>query len=430
MDERTITWLVEENAMKTVWMLNHYAAEPGGVGGTRHFHLAEGLVKHGWESIIIASSIELNSGRQRLHPGEMKRLDDCNGVRFLWVRVPQYAGNGGGRMRNMLSYSARVLTPSFVRGLPRPDAVIGSSVHPFAAVAGALLAQRFRVPFIFEVRDLWPQTLIDLGRLRQGSFVAKAMAWIERWLYRRAAKIITLLPRAVDYIAPLGIDSGKIVWIPNGVDLSLFPVASPMVEDEGKPFTLMYFGAHGQANALETLVDAMALVRARAPERRILLRLIGDGPAKADLVSRAAGHRLDEESIVFEAPVPKRRIPELAVEADAFVLSVLDRPTLYRYGISMNKLFDYLAAARPIVIASAAVNNPVDDAACGLTVRPGDPGTLAEAIIAISELDIAERQSMGERGRKHVENNYSYTQLATRLSALLDDCVSTWRRRA
>ena len=409
--------------MKTVWMLNHYAAEPGGIGGTRHFHLAEGLLDHGWESIIIASSIELNSGRERLLPGEMKRLDDCKGVRFLWVRVPQYAGNGGGRMRNMLSYSARVLFPSFVRGLPRPDVVIGSSVHPFAAVSGALLARRFRVSFVFEVRDLWPQTLIDLGRLRQGSFVAKAMAWIERWLYRRADKIVTLLPRAVDYIAPLGIDAGKVVWIPNGVDLSLFPAVSPPAGDEGKPFVLMYFGAHGQANALETLVDAMALVRARVPERRIQLRLIGDGPSKAGLISRAAGLGLDTTSIVFEAPVPKNRIPGLAAQADAFVLSVLDRPTLYRYGISMNKLFDYLAAARPIIIASAAANNPVDDAGCGLTVQPGDADALAKAIIAVSGLPGEERQAMGARGRRHVEDNYSYTKLASRLAEVLDGCV-------
>lgn len=415
--------------MKTVWMLNHYAAEPGGIGGTRHFHLAEGLLNHGWECVIIASSIELNSERERLLPGEIKRLDDCNGVRFLWVRVPQYAGNGSGRMRNMLSYSARVLLPSFLRGLPRPNVVIGSSVHPFAAVSGALLARRFCVPFIFEVRDLWPQTLIDLGRLRQGSFVAKAMAWIERWLYRRADKIITLLPQAVEYIVPLGIDSGKVVWIPNGVDLSLFPETSAAEDGQSKVFTLMYFGAHGQANALETLVDAMALVRARALGKRILLRLIGDGPLKAGLVARAAGLGLDSTNIVFEAPVTKSRIPAIADEADAFVLSVLDRPALYRYGISMNKLFDYLAAARPVIIASAAANNPVDDAACGLTVRPGDPDALAEAIIAMSELPSVERQAMGARGRRHVEDNYSYTQLSARLAGVLDGCVATRSER-
>ena len=416
--------------MKTVWTLNHYAAEPGGVGGTRHFHLAEGLAQHGWESIIIASSIELNSGRQRLHPGEANRLEVCKGVRFQWIRTPEYAGNGGGRMRNMLSYSMRVLLPSFTRGLPTPDAVIGSSVHPFAAVSGALLSRRFNVPFVFEVRDLWPQTLIDLGRLKPKSLIAKAMGWIERWLYRRADRIVVLLPRAADYIVPLGIDSGKIVWIPNGVDLSLFPATPPKQEGMQGEFTLMYFGAHGQANALETLVDAMALVRERAPERSIRLRLIGDGLAKAELISRASRLGLDETIIVFEAPVPKHRIPALAAEADAFVLSVLDRPALYRYGISMNKLFDYLAAERPVIIASAAVNNPVEDAQCGLTVRPGDPDALAGAIITMAALPVAKRRAMGERGRRHVEDNYGYQRLAARLSAVLDDCMKSTEYKA
>lgn len=411
--------------MKQVWILNHYAAEPGGVGGTRHFHLAEGLPRYGWSASIIASSVELNSGRQRLSPEEMRRLDDCGGVKFLWVRVPEYTGNGGGRMLNMLAYSLRVLLPSYTRELPRPDVVVGSSVHPIAALSGALLARRFAVPFVFEVRDLWPQTLIDLGRLKSNSLVAKAMAWLERWLYRRADKIIVLLPRAVDYIGPLGIDTDKIVWIPNGVDLSLFSRGNEQAADRNDEMTLMYFGAHGQANALETLVDAMAQVRERAPERSIRLRLIGDGPAKAELISRASRLGLDETIIVFEAPVPKHRIPALAAEADAFVLSVLDRPALYRYGISMNKLFDYLAAERPVIIASAAVNNPVEDAQCGLTVRPDDPDALAGAIIMMAALPVAERRAMGERGRRHVEDNYGYQRLAARLSAVLDDCMKS-----
>ena len=157
--------------MKNVWILNHYAQEPGGAGGTRHYSLAKHLVDYGWKASIIAASVELNTGRQRLSPGEKRRLSKFGNVPFLWVRTPRYKGNGGGRMINMLMYSLRVLLPWTTRKLDRPDVIIGSSVHPFAAAAGAILARRFRVPFVFEVRDLWPQTLVDLGRLQEKSII-------------------------------------------------------------------------------------------------------------------------------------------------------------------------------------------------------------------------------------------------------------------
>lgn len=404
--------------MKQVWILNHYAAEPGGVGGTRHFHLAEGLPRYGWSASIIASSVELNSGRQRLSPEEMRRLDDCGGVKFLWVRVPEYAGNGGGRMLNMLAYSLRVLLPSYTRELPRPDVVVGSSVHPIAALSGALLARRFAVPFVFEVRDLWPQTLIDLGRLKSNSLVAKAMAWLERWLYRRADKIIVLLPRAVDYIGPLGIDTDKIVWIPNGVDLSLFSRGNEQAADRNDEMTLMYFGAHGDANGLDNVLRAMSMLqRRRVP---VKLRLIGDGPRKKELQSLAV--ELGLGNVKFEPPVPKATIPKLAAEADVFVFNLVDAP-VFRYGISSNKLFDFLAAERPVIFCCDSANNPVEDAQAGVTVRPGDPSALADAIERIVAIPEADRRAMGGRGRHHVEMHYGFNRLTARFAAVLDDCT-------
>jgi glycosyltransferase involved in cell wall biosynthesis len=405
--------------MKNVWILNHYAQEPGGAGGTRHFHLAEHLQAYGWQATVIAASVEHQSGHQRLAPGEKQRCDHFKGVPFLWVRTPEYQGNGGGRMRNMLAYTWAVLQRGTTAKLLRPDVVIGSSVHPFAAVAGALLARRFKVPFIFEVRDLWPQTLVDMGRLQEGSFMTWALRKLERWLYRRAARTVVLLPRAWEYIIPLGIPKERVVWIPNGVDLSLFPRSTATNAEKPDHFTLMYFGAHGQANGLDNVLDAMRLVQEHLDGRRIYLRMIGDGPLKPFLVAQASDIGLTNVS--FEPPVAKSQIPVLASQADAFVIAVLDLPGLYRYGISMNKLFDYLAAERPIIIASDAANNPVEDAQAGLTVPPGAPQALANAIVQIANTPLAERQRMGRAGREYVEKNHGYEQLAGRLAAVLDD---------
>lgn len=408
--------------MRQVWILNHYAQEPSGAGGTRHFHLAEHLVAHGWQATVIAASVELNSGRQRLAPHETQRIERFAGVPFLWVRTPEYQGNGGGRVRNMLAFSWRALLGKTTRDLPRPDVVIGSSVHPFAAVAGALLARRFKVPFVFEVRDLWPQTLVDLGRLREDAFATRILRRIETWLYRRAARIVVLLPRAWEYIVPLGIPREKIVWIPNGVDLSLFSrtnMREPVERGPEEPFTLMYFGAHGQANGLDNLLQAMELVGERYEGANILLRMIGSGPLKPELMAQA--ERLKLRNVVFESAVPKSEIPRLAAQADAFVIAVMELPKLYRYGISMNKLFDYLAASRPIIIASDAANNPVADAEAGLTVGPGRPEALAQAIIDIASMPSSERERMGRCGRDYVEKNHGFHHLTGRLAGVLDE---------
>jgi len=406
--------------MKQVWILNHYANEPGGAGFTRHYHLAKNLTAFGWEATVIAASFEHNVGRQRLSVGERCRIDINTGVPFLWIRTPGYEGNSGGRILNMIAYTFRVLLPSYTKLLPKPDVIVGSSVHPFAALAGSLLAHRYQVPFVFEVRDLWPQTLIDMGRLRERSFLTWVLRRLEQWLYRRAVRIVVLLPYAGNYIQPLGIPKEKVIWIPNGVDLSVFPEIAPPQRLNGDPFVLMYFGAHGQANGLDIVLRAMKVVSEQASPGAIRLRLIGDGPLKPELVRLA--EKLELCDVSFEIPVPQGDIPALASEADAFVFNLIDVP-VFRYGISSNKLFEFMAGARPIIFCCNSSNNPVEDARAGITAHPGDPESLAQAILAVSRMTAEERYCMGCAGRRYLEENHSMDRLASLLATTLDDCV-------
>jgi glycosyltransferase involved in cell wall biosynthesis len=405
--------------MKHAWILNHYAQEPSAPGGTRHYSLAKHLPEHGWTASIIAASTEHHTGRDRLLAGEICRLDNFDGVPFLWLHTSRYYGNGSRRVLNMISFFRQALRRSSVARLQRPDIVIGSSVHPLAALAGYHLARRHGVPFVFEVRDLWPQTLIELGRLRPGSAQAIALRYLERFLYRRSCRIITLLPRASDYIRPLGIPDERIIWIPNGADQAVIPVAVYAPPDNGQ-FTLMYLGAHGEVNGLDTLLDAMKIVQSDSASGSVKLRMIGEGPEKAALQQRAAALAL--HNVIFEPPVPKKQVPEMLAHADAFVACLRDLPQLYRFGISLNKVFDYLAAGRPIIFASGAVNDPVADAGAGISTPPGDPQLLAAAILKMAFLPVAERKRMGQAGQRHIEQHYSYRQLAAKLAETLDEC--------
>lgn len=403
--------------MKNVWILNHYAQVPGGPGGTRHYSFARNLPKYGWRAYIIASSVELNTDRQRLGKDQkfsLMPLQETEGG-FVWIRTPQYTGNGIGRIFNMFTYTFRTLIPQTTKSIPSPDIVIGSSVHPFAALAACQLARRHRVPFVFEVRDLWPQTLIDMNRLKQGSPITKLLQFIEKWLYTHSEKIIVLLPNAKEYIEPLGIPSSRIVWIPNGVDLEQFP-SFPLQDNDF--FTLMYFGAHGNANGLENLLHAMNILNEyHGEDLPIKLRLVGDGPRKPFLIKLA--RELDLNNVHFEDPIPKSKIPYLAREADAFIFNLIDSP-VFKYGVSSNKLFDFMAASRPIIFCCASRNNPVNDAGAGITVKPGDPRSLFNAIVELYKMPFKERRVLGLAARRYVERNHDVDRLALRMTDVLD----------
>ncbi|GAG02217.1 unnamed protein product, partial [marine sediment metagenome] len=269
-------------------------------------------------------------------------------------------------------------------------------------LAAYWVAKHHRAKFIMEVRDLWPQTIVDMGELSERNPINKLLRALEKFLYRRAERIITLLPRAGEYIAARGIGKEKIVWIPNGVDLSRFDrVAMPEASHEG--FQVMYLGAHGQANALDVLLRAAKVLQDWGDDA-IRFTLIGDGPEKPRLIKLAKELRLN--NVEFRDPVKKANVPKVLHEADATVFILNDLP-LYKYGISLNKLFDYLAAKKPLILAGNPVNNPVEEAHCGLTVPPRDPQALAVVVLELYQMPLEEREAMGRRGREYVEKHHA-----------------------
>ncbi len=410
------------SSSRVVWILNHYAQVPSGPGGTRHFWLAKHLRSFGWEAVVVAASTELNTGRQRLEFGAKRELASLDGVSVAWLRVPSYRGNGLGRFRNMLTFALQAARRRSYKGLPSPDVVIGSSVHPLTAVAANVVARRCGVPFVFEIRDLWPETLIAFGRLRRDGIVARGMRVVERHLCRKASHVVTVLPAAWEYLCPTaGIPRGSVTYIPNGVELSDRPFIPPQ-PSQGRPFQFMYLGAHGQANDLETMLLADSILESRVGSDMFVVRFIGDGPRKADLVKAAQGMALS--SVRFEPAVPSATVHQVAAEADAFLLTSLDCPGLYKFGVSMNKLFDYMAAGRPTAIAMDAANNPILEAQAGMAVRPQDPHALANAMESLLRMPFALRDRMGKSGRLFVERFHAYSVLAQRLAVTLDHVVA------
>lgn len=401
-----------------IWIVNHYAIPPNQPGGTRHYSLSRALIDRGHEVTIIAASFDhMTREETRLQAGEQARLEVLGDVPFLWVRASPYQGNGLDRLKNTLTFSKRFPAKASQLLGEKPDVILGSSPHLFAADTARKLARKWNIPFVLETRDLWPQTLIDIGNLKPGHPMVRWMAAIERRLYREAKQIITLAPLAVNHIARCGGTCEKTCWIPNGIDLSLLP--SPQPPPSQGVFTLMHAGSHAVSDGLETLLVAALLLQSKGLQARF--RFIGDGNAKASLIQHAKS--LGLHNVSFEDPVPKSDIYRLLAQADAFVVNVKDSP-LFKYGASFNKFFDYLAMARPTVIAANIPRNPFVESGAGIQTPPDQPEAMANAIEQLMAFTPEERAEMGLRGRRYVEEHHDTRALGARLETLLQEVTN------
>lgn len=402
-----------------IWILNHYASPPDRPGGTRHYDFGRVLAAHGHEITIFASSFShFSRQEERLGPGERARVEWVDGVRFVWLRTTRYTRNDLRRVANMLSYAAGVLL--IQRRLSRPDVVVGSSVHLPAVAAAWVIGRTRRVPFVFEVRDLWPQTLIDMGALRERGAAARALRAAERFLYGQARAVITLLPGAQEYIAGRGIAPEKIAYVPNGAadpgsagGGPACGTAAELIRRIGEwrrsgRMVAGYVGSHGPANGVSVLVGAARELRDRG-EDGIAVVFVGEGPERAACEQLAREH--DLSNVLFWQPVPKRSVAAVLDALDVMLFAVRDVP-VFRYGLSSNKLFDYLASGRPVVAACAVAGNPVIESGGGICVPPESPKAVADALIDVAGLGGEGRRILGERGQRWVREQRNTRLLA------------------
>jgi glycosyltransferase involved in cell wall biosynthesis len=411
-----------------IWMLNHYAVTPDSPGGTRHYDFARELVKQGHQVSIFASSFGYFARKEARNTKERNsQREEVNGVGFIWVKTfPYHKGNDWRRVLNMLSYSFRVI-PLGLRLKGTPDVILASSPHPFTGLSGWLLAKLKRTKFIFEVRDLWPQTLVEIGDYSNKSLLVKLLRVLEKFLYRRAKKIVVLPPNAPEYITKLGISSDKIVHIPNGASpetLSNADAGLPQelnktiasLKSKGK-LLVVYTGAHGIANALDTIMEAARLIQGRGIDK-VHFIMVGEGPEKEGLMMKAKDWGLG--NISFHDFIAKESIPGLLKASDIAVLS-WRKSSLYEHGVSSNKLWDYMFCAKPIVWAINTLADPVAETNCGLTVPAEDAEAMAQAIVKLSGLSDNERREMGKRGRDYIMKYQSVPVLAERLLEVMEE---------
>lgn len=416
--------------MKTVWIVNHYAHHRARDGrATRHEHLAEGLAAQGWRTVVIAAGTDHPTGRSHLRGTTLRERWSGAGYEFCWLRGVDHRGSGARRtlrrIADILLFTLLLLTPTSLRGLPRPDVIIGGSFHPLAAWAASRLARRLDVPFVFEPRDLWPESALGLAGMTERHPVVRVLRRIERSTVARAAHITSPLAGVGRYYAARGY-LGPFTWIPNGVSVDGAALEPSSEQDPDHDlFTVTYIGSMGAANALEAVLDGFDLAvrrTATAGGPQLALRLVGDGSDMSALRERAS--RLQARAhVTWDGRVSQEAARRIGRRADCLIVNMHDLP-LYRHGVSMNKQYEYMLLGRPLLIGAPVELEPVAASRCGLHVAPDDPHALADGMLALAAMPTSERAAMGARGRAHVLAEHDYRVLAGTLAAALDATVS------
>jgi len=417
-----------------ILLINHYAGSVRHGMEYRPYYLAREWVRLGHRVHIVASSeSHIRSQAPQLQGTE--RLDETiDGIHYTWLATPPYRGNGAGRVRNMLAFVLRLRRDAgMLAHSLQPDVVIASSTYPLDIWPAARIARLASARLLFELHDLWPLSPMELGGYSRWHPFIMLLQAAEDFACRQADAIVSILPRVREHLEAHGMAPHKLHLVPNGVDpaewqdegkasdttpppalAAMLDTALDALRMRGK-FVVGYAGTHGLANALGTLLDAAARLR----DKPVAFVLVGTGPDKPALVRRALEMGL--ANVHFFDPVPKTMVPALLRRFDLAYIGWRRQP-LYRFGISPNKLIDYMMAARPVLHAVEAGNDPVAEAGCGLTVAPEDPQALADGILALLALGADARAALGRRGRAYALANHTYPVLGQRfLTALAGD---------
>lgn len=402
-----------------VWYVSAYDQPKG--QSTRTYDYSRELVARGHDVTMFSNSYCHFTHGEHLKPGEPWRVESVDGIRVVWLRTYHYIGNGLGRGMNMLTNVWRLVRASKALGL-RPDVVLGPSVPLLTGWGAMYVARRFDVPFVFEVRDVWPDALVDIGGLRKSSVVYRVFRLIEKQLYRRAARISSTLPYLGDHVRRAGSEPAKIVCIPNGVDVSLFVEGQDY--DGGKsPLTVMYVGGFGLDHDVSTIIRAAKILQEEGSEDFHFV-IIGGGVRKEACVAEATTYGL--RNLTFQPPIPKSSLPAVQAQADILVAAITDSPS-YRFGLNLNKLCSYFASSRPVLFSGNPPNDPVREAGAGLSIGAQDPAEMARALRELFAAGPVERKRMGENARHYAQNTLSMTALGKKMDSMLRAAVDEHR---
>ena len=397
-------------------LLVHQAfASPGQPGGTRHYELARYLTQHGHNFTIVASNLSYLTGKQAVDHENATVHQTPSGMRILYsYTYPALHNSFFHRVISFISFMTTAVWTALRAG--PVDVVMGTSPPIFQALSAWSIAFLRRRPFLLEIRDLWPEFAVDMGILTNPILITLSR-WLVSFLYAQASHILVNSPAYRDYLINKGVPGSKITLIANGVDSNMF---NPAAKGEAirrqwqlsEQFVVTYAGAIGVANDIPTILKAAHHLR---DHNHIHFMLVGDGKERANVETIA--RELNLANVTLTGALPKSQMADVLSASDACLATLQNIPMFTK--TYPNKVFDYMAAGRPVVLAiDGVIRTVIEEGQAGIFVPPGDSKALAEAVLALA-VDPVRCAQLGANGRRYVIQHFERAQQARQFEQLM-----------
>lgn len=398
-----------------IWLVNHYAVPPQYYPLARPSQFAKNLIKMGHDVTIIAASTVHNSDKNMIKDkAKIKRFVD-DGIPYVLIKCSDYQGNGIRRVINIWEFARKL--PSVLNTLEKPDAIVATSFDPLSCYQGIKYAKKHNVKAIAEIADLWPETLVVYGGVSPKNPLVRYLRQIEKRIYTLSDKVVFTAAGEYEYIVEQGwqeeLQKEKFVYINNGIDLELFDYCKThyIIDDQdlndSNTFKVIYAGSIRKVNAVGGILD----VAKRINDGSIRFLIWGDGDELPALKQRVAKEQLT--NVIFKGRVEKKYIPYITSKADLNYAHNQPSP-LFKYGISFNKIFDYLAAGKPILCDFPCKYNPVLMGDAGVAVNSADPVDIANQIMKFKNMTPVQINHYRYAARKTAQE-YDFSVLSEKL---------------
>lgn len=402
-----------------ILLINHYAGSDYHGMEFRPFYMAREWKKKGHNVTILGADF---SHLRKNNPVIDKDFQEevIDGITYVWVKTPKYSGNGVGRIKNISTFMWKLrMNYKMVADKYKPDAVIASSTYPLDIYPAHRIAKRCDAKLCFEIHDLWPLSPMEIGGFSEKNPAIVVLQRAEDFAFKNSDVIVSILPDADKHIKERGFSTDKFVYVPNGIltgekkEAPMESTIERLQELKAKGYFLVgYTGNHSPANVLDTMIDAAK----KTSDDKVKYVLIGKGNVKSELIEYAKTNNVT--NVEFLDPVLKDNMDNVLQLLDIGYIG-LKKQNLFNYGVSPNKLFDYMMAARPVIYAVEASNDPVSDCNCGISVPAENPDAVVDAVMKIKSLSEEEKIKMGQNGKDYVLTNHMYEGLADKfLNAL------------
>ena len=404
-----------------IWLINHYAVPPMYYPLARQTCFAKHLMEMGHDVTIFAASTVHNSDKNLITDGRRWREETVDGVHYVYIKCMDYNDSGLKRVYNICEFAWKL--PSVCKKFTKPDAIVATSMPPTSCAMGIRLAKKYGCKGIAEIADLWPESIVAYDIAGPKNPAVIALRWLEKWIYKKADAVVFTMENAYKYIEEQGwenqIPKSKVFYVNNGVDLSLFCYNRENFKtedadlDDKDIFKVVYTGSIRKVNNLGLLLDAAKKVT----DPRVRFLIWGDGDELPDLKERVKTENIS--NVIFKGRVAKSYVPGIVSRADLNIAHNTPSP-LFRFGISFNKLFDYLAAGKPILSDFPCGHNPSVVWDAGTEVTEPDAESIADAIMKFVDMD--------EKQMKHYSDNalaaaeeYSFEALTKKLLSVIEN---------